>query len=97
VLDGGFDEEEVRFFSELVVGVTGQVSAPLGHSVSYVERRMRPGALRQVLDDLADALRPFDEDHVAGAEHGAERLDVVRGSLSIPAVLLDQDSDDPVS
>ena len=45
--------------------------------VADVEDRVRPGALCEVLDDLAHTLVAVDEDHVAGTQAPPQRLQVV--------------------
>ncbi len=45
--------------------------------VTDVEDRVRPGALREVLDDLAHALVAVDQDHVAAADHAQQGVEVV--------------------
>src|SRR6266700_6125782 len=45
--------------------------------VADVEDRVRPGALRQVLYDLAHALVAVDQDHIAGADDTQQGVEVV--------------------
>ena len=43
-----------------------------------IERGMRPGRLREILDDAGDVVVAFDQQHVAGLERGAQRLRIAR-------------------
>src|SRR6184192_3409421 len=58
--------------------------------VADVEDRVRPGALRQVLDDLAHALVAVDQDHVAGANDAEQSVEVVGQEEGIVAARLGQ-------
>ena len=57
-----------------------------------IERRMRPGRLREILDDAGDLVVAFDQQHVAGAERRRQcgriarrkRLVARNGLLQIP-------------
>ena len=51
--------------------------------VADVQRAVRPRALRQVADDLADALVALDQQHVALAQRLLELVDVVRHALHV--------------
>jgi len=56
--------------------------------VADVEDRVRPGALRQVLDDLAHALVAVDQDHVAGADDAQQGVEVVGQEEGVVAARL---------
>ena len=55
---------------------------------SDIERGMRPGGLRQILDDTGDPVVAFDQAHVAGFDHPAQMLRIARRERLIARYLL---------
>src|ERR1700680_2134872 len=55
-----------------------------------VERGMRPGRLRQVLDDAGNAVVAFDQQHVARPERRAQPIGVARRERLVAAQRLFQ-------
>ena len=58
--------------------------------VADVEDRVGPGALREILDDLAHALVTVHQDHVAGADDAQQGIEVVGQEEGVVAARLGQ-------
>ena len=76
-----------------VAAVRRQELVPIGGAlaqerVADVENRMRPGALGQILDDLAHALVAIDEDHVPRMQALPQRLEIVAQEMVVAAARL---------
>src|SRR5260370_15432201 len=66
----------------LAVGLLGAVNR------SDIERGMRPGGLRQILDDTGDPVVAFDQQHIAGLDDSAQMFRVARRERLIARHLL---------
>ena len=89
MVEVGFDDQVCGFVTvEFPVAGAG---VPTERAVPDVDARMRPGALRHVLDDLGDARLALDQQHVAGPDVLLQVLEVVGNpALVAPHVLVEE-------
>src|SRR5262245_61164873 len=75
--DDGFHHQVARFGAELFGQLVDVTVLRFQQLVAYVQGCMRPGALREITDDLTDALVAFDQNDVTFAERFLELERVV--------------------
>src|SRR5258707_1847392 len=94
MVEVGFDDQ-VSSFVTVQVPIAG-AGVLTQRAVADVDARMRPGALRHVLDDLGDARLALDQQHVAGPDVLLQVLEVVGNPALVAPHLLVEEPDQDV-
>ena len=96
-LDDRLDQQEVRFFAELRDQRRLHRGIAPNRLVTDVQRRMRPRALRQILDAFADSFVSLDQNDVAFANVTLERGNVVRNVERVTLYRFGEQTDGPIA